>query len=205
MVLFFIPKFGFMFEKKQICVIIRNDVMYLGERTINERLSEQLPMNEKIRSREVLLIDDEGNNLGAIPTVKALQMAQERDLDLVVISPNQDPPVAKILDYGKYKFQSEKKAKEAKKKQHVVSVKELKLRYKIDQHDYQVRIKSIRKFIEAGNKVKVVVMLRGREVQHAHLALELMERILTDLEGFTFTIEKKPSREGNNVLMILAP
>jgi len=164
-----------------------------------------LPINEKIRSREVLLIDDEGNNLGAIPTVKALQMAKEKDLDLVVISPNQEPPVAKILDYGKYKFQSEKKAKEAKKKQHVVSVKELKLRYKIDQHDYQVRIKSIKKFIEAGNKVKVVIMLRGREVQHAHLAMALMERILTDLEGFAMTVEKRPSREGNNVLMILTP
>ena len=164
-----------------------------------------MPINEKIRSREVLLIDDEGNNLGAIPTIKALQMAKEKDLDLVVISPNQDPPVAKILDYGKYKFQSEKKAKEAKKKQHVVSLKELKLRYKIDQHDYQVRIKSIKKFIEAGNKVKVVIMLRGREVQHAHLAMALMERILTDLEGFAMTVEKRPSREGNNVLMIVTP
>lgn len=164
-----------------------------------------MPINERIRSRDVLLIDDEGNNLGTIPTLEALRMAKEKDLDLVVISPNQDPPVAKILDYGKYKFQAEKKAREAKKKQHVVSLKELKLRYKIDQHDYFVRIKSIKKFIEAGNKVKVVIMLRGREVQHAHLAMSLMERILTDLEGFTMTVEKKPSREGNNVLMILTP
>lgn len=166
---------------------------------------DQLPVNERIRSREVLLIDDEGNNLGAIATSEALKMAKDKDLDLVVISPNQDPPVAKILDYGKYKFQAEKKAREAKKKQHVVSLKELKLRYKIDQHDYFVRIKSIKKFIEAGNKVKVVIMLRGREVQHAHLAMGLMERILTDLEGFPMTVEKKPSREGNNVLMILTP
>lgn len=132
-------------------------------------------------------------------------MAKDKELDLVVISPNQDPPVAKILDYGKHKFQNEKKAKEAKKKQHVVSLKELKMRYKIDQHDYQVRIKSIKKFIEAGNKVKVVIMLRGREVQHAHLAMTLMERVLTDLEGFSMTVEKRPSREGNNVLMILTP
>lgn len=164
-----------------------------------------MPINEKIRSREILLIDDEGNNLGAIPTATALKMAREKDLDLVVISPNQDPPVAKFLDYGKYKFQNEKKAKEAKKKQHVVALKELKLRYKIDLHDYNVRIKSIKKFIEAGNKVKVVIMLRGREVQHAHLAMSLMERILTDLEEFPMTVEKKPSREGNNVLMILTP
>ena len=132
-------------------------------------------------------------------------MAKEKDLDLVVINPNQEPPVAKILDYGKYKFQNEKRAKEAKKKQHVVSIKELKMRYKIDSHDYQVRIKSIKKFIQAGNKVKIVIMLRGREIQHADLAMTLMQKILTDLEGFSMNIEKKPSREGNNVMMILTP
>lgn len=151
------------------------------------------------------MIDDDGNNLGAISTSKALMMAKEKDLDLVVINPNQEPPVAKILDYGKYKFQNEKRAKEAKKKQHVVSIKELKMRYKIDSHDYQVRIKSIKKFIQAGNKVKIVIMLRGREIQHADLAMTLMQKILTDLEGFSMNIEKKPSREGNNVMMILTP
>lgn len=151
------------------------------------------------------MIDDDGNNLGAISTAKALSMAKEKNLDLVIINPNQEPPVAKILDYGKYKFQNEKRAKEAKKKQHVVSIKELKMRYKIDNHDYQVRIKSIKKFIQAGNKVKIMIMLRGREIQHADLAMTLMEKILTDLEGFSMNIEKKPSREGNNVMMILTP
>ena len=138
-------------------------------------------------------------------TSKALQMAEQEDLDLVIVSPNQEPPVAKIMNYGKYKYEVEKRAKEAKKKQHVVEVKEVKLRYKIDTHDYNVRLKSIQKFLSQGNKVKVVVMLRGREMQHSQLAFDLAERILTDLEGTVMTIEKKPSMEGRNVIVILAP
>ena len=108
-------------------------------------------MNERIRSKEVRLIDQNGENKGVVSTSKALQMAYDEDLDLVLINPNQDPPVAKILNYGKYKYELEKRAKEAKKKQHTVDVKEIKIRYKIDTHDYQVRIKSIEKFIAQGN------------------------------------------------------
>lgn len=162
-------------------------------------------LNEGIRAREVRLIDDEGNNLGVVSTQDALKMAIEKDLDLVVISPNQAPPVAKILDYGKYRFEAEKKAKEAKKKQHVVEVKEIKMRYKIDVHDYNVRIKNIKKFIEAGNKVKVMVMLRGREVQHSELAFDLVKRILNDLQDTPYVMEKNPGMEGKNVVMIFAP
>ncbi|MDD3012130.1 MAG: translation initiation factor IF-3 [Candidatus Gastranaerophilales bacterium] len=162
-------------------------------------------LNEGIRAREVRLIDDEGNNLGVVSTQDALKMATEKDLDLVVISPNQAPPVAKILDYGKYKFESEKKAKEAKKKQHVVEVKEIKMRYKIDVHDYNVRLKNIKKFLEAGNKVKVMVMLRGREIQHSSLAFDLAKRIISDLQDITYLMEKNPGMEGKNVVMILAP
>ena len=132
-------------------------------------------------------------------------MAVEKDLDLVIISPNQEPPVAKIMDYGKYKFETEKKAKEAKKKQHVVEVKEVKMRYKIDSHDYNVRIKSIKKFLEAGNKVKIVIMLRGREVQHSSLAFDLAKRVEADLQDLTYLVEKRPGMEGKNVIMILAP
>jgi len=132
-------------------------------------------------------------------------MAEQEDLDLVIVSPNQEPPVAKIMNYGKYKYEIEKRAKEAKKKQHVVEIKEVKLRYKIDTHDYNVRIKSIQKFIAQGNKVKVVVMLRGREMQHSQLAFDLAQRILTDLEGTALSVEKKPSLEGRNVVTILAP
>ena len=162
-------------------------------------------MNERIRSKEVRLIDDKGTNHGIVPTSKALQMAEEADLDLVLISPNQAPPVAKILDYGKYKYELAKKAKEAKKKQHVVEVKEVKVRYKIDVHDYEVRLKSVRKFISQGNKVKIVVMLRGREMQHSNLAFDLANKFLQDMENMPVVIEKKPQLEGRNVTLYVAP
>ncbi len=162
-------------------------------------------MNERIRSKEVRLIDENGVNHGVVPTSKALEMAEDADLDLVLISPNQAPPVAKILDYGKYKYELAKKAKEAKKKQHVVDVKEVKVRYKIDTHDYEVRLKSVRKFISQGNKVKIVVMLRGREMQHSNLAFELASRFIADLANDPLQIEKKPQLEGRNVTLYLAP
>ncbi len=151
------------------------------------------------------MIDDEGTNHGVVATSKALLMAEDRGLDLVIVSPNQEPPVAKILDYGKYRYEIEKRAKESKKKQHVVEIKEVKVRYKIDVNDYNVKINSIKKFIAKGNKVKLVVMLRGREMQHNHLAYELANRFLTDLEGEKINVEKKPSMDGRNVVTILAP
>ncbi len=132
-------------------------------------------------------------------------MAEEAELDLVVISPNQAPPVAKILNYGKYKYELEKKAKEAKKKQRVIEIKEVKVRYKIDTHDYEVRLKSIRKFISQGNKVKVIVMLRGREMQHSSLAIDLANRFINDLASDNVVVEKKPAIEGRNVTVWLAP
>ena len=162
-------------------------------------------MNERIRSAEVRLIDQNGDNHGVVATSKALAMAEDADMDLVLISPNQEPPVAKILNYGKYKYELEKKAKEAKKKQHTVDVKEVKVRYKIDTHDYQVRIKNINKFIAQGNKVKIVVMLRGREMQHSNLAFELANKFMEDLVGDTIAVEKKPQLEGRNVTLFLAP
>ncbi len=162
-------------------------------------------MNERIRSREVRLIDESGENHGVVTTLSALKMAQDADLDLVIISPNQEPPVAKILNYGKYKYELEKKAKEAKKKQHTVELKEIKVRYKIDTHDYQVRIKNIKKFIEQGNKVKVIVMLRGREMQHANLAFDLANRFVEDLSEEPVIVEKKAQLEGRNVTLFLAP
>ena len=132
-------------------------------------------------------------------------MAEEADLDLVVISPNQAPPVAKILNYGKYKYELEKKAKEAKKKQHVIDIKEVKVRYKIDTHDYEVRLKNIRKFISQGNKVKLVLMIRGREMKHSSLAMDLANRFIADLADDSIAVEKKPMIEGRNVTTWLAP
>ena len=155
--------------------------------------------------REVRLIDENGENRGVVSTTEALRMAQDADLDLVVISANQAPPVAKILNYGKYKYELEKKAKEAKKKQHVVDIKEVKVRYKIDTHDYEVRLKNIRKFISQGNKVKLVVMLRGREMQHSALAVDLANRFITDLANDPIVVEKKPIVEGRNVTAWFAP
>lgn len=181
----------------------------IGDKTIandnRNRDKDQTIMNERIRSREVRLIDENGENHGIVETVKALKMAYDADLDLVLISPNQVPPVAKILNYGKYKYELEKKAKEAKKKQHTVDIKEVKIRYKIDTHDYQVRIKSIQKFIAQGNKVKVVIMMRGREMQHSNLAFDLANRFIEDLKSEPLQIEKKPMLEGRNVTLYLAP
>lgn len=181
----------------------------IGDKTIayndNRNNRNQAIMNERIRSREVRLIDQNGENQGVIATSKALQMAYDADLDLVLINPNQDPPVAKILNYGKYKYELEKKAKEAKKKQHTVDVKEIKIRYKIDTHDYQVRIKSLEKFIAQGNKVKIVVMLRGREMQHSNLAFDLVNKFMKDMENMPVVIEKKPQLEGRNVTLYVAP
>lgn len=166
---------------------------------------DKVIMNEKIRSSEVRLIDDEGVNHGVIPTKEALKMAYAKDLDLVVMNATQAPPVAKILNYGKFKYEQEKKAKEAKKKQHTVEVKEVKIRYKIDTHDYLVRIKNIQKFISQGNKVKVAIMLRGREMQHTDLAFDLANRFITDLADSGVTVEKKPQLEGRNVTLYLGP
>ena len=180
-------------------IIISNE-----DRNLNKGKDKPL-INERIRAKEVRLIDADGNNRGVVPTSEALKMAEEADLDLVVISPNQAPPVAKILNFGKYRYELEKKAKEAKKKQHVVDIKEVKVRYKIDTHDYEVRLKNIRKFISQGNKVKLVVMLRGREMQHSSLAVDLANRFITDLANDPITVEKKPMVEGRNVTAWLAP
>ena len=173
--------------------------------TISRDNQPNVLLNRNIRAKEVRLIDDEGNNHGVVATSKALLMAEDRGLDLIIVSPNQEPPVAKILDYGKYKYEIEKRAKESKKKQHTVEIKEIKVRYKIDVHDYNVKINAIKKFISAGNKVKLVVMLRGREMQHNHLAYDLANRFLADLEGEKINVEKKPSMDGRNVVTILAP
>lgn len=162
-------------------------------------------MNERIRAREVRLIDQNGENHGVVETSKALKLAYDADMDLVLINPTSEPPVAKVLDYGKYKYELEKRAKEAKKKQHTVEVKEVKVRYKIDSHDYMVRIKSIQKFIAQGNKVKLVIMMRGREMQHSNLAFDLANKFLEDLKDLPMIVEKRAMLEGRNVTMYLAP
>jgi translation initiation factor IF-3 len=133
-----------------------------------------------------------------------LQTAREKGLDLFLVQPDASPPVARIMDYGRYKFEQEKRARETKKKHHIVDVKELKMRYKIEDHDYQVKIRSAHKFLNAGDKIKVLIMLRGREVQHAGLALSLMNRFAEDLKDLAM-IDREPKLEGKTVIMILSP
>ena len=169
------------------------------------RKQSDLPqINERIRFPKVRVVDADGNQVGIISSSEALSIAEERELDLVLVSDTADPPVCRIMDYGKYKFEQEKKAKEAKKKQHTADVKEVKMRYKIDEHDYNVRVNNARRFLKSGDKVKATVTFRGREIQHTNLAEDLLKRMAKDLEEFA-EVQQFPKREGRNMMMMLAP
>src|SRR5712675_2706253 len=161
-------------------------------------------VNEEIRNREVQLIDQTGHNHGTVETRFAMERAQEAGLDLVEISPNSEPPVCKILDYGKYKYQAQKKAAEARKKQKVVEVKEIKLRPMIDDHDYDVKMRAMRRFFEEGDKVKVTLRFRGREMAHQELGFQLLDRVKSDTSTLA-KVEQEAKFEGRQVVMILAP
>ncbi|MEN3930084.1 translation initiation factor IF-3 [Microvirga sp. W0021] len=161
--------------------------------------------NRDIRGvRDVQLIDDEGQNRGVVPFLDALKIAEDAGLDLVEISPNANPPVCKILDYGKFRFLEQKKAAEARKKQKTVEVKEVKLRPGIDEHDYMVKMKAMKGFFEDGNKVKVTLRFRGREMAHQNLGLRVLERIKAETVDFA-KVELEPNFEGRQVVMVLAP
>jgi translation initiation factor IF-3 len=161
-------------------------------------------MNEDIRVPRVLLIDQHGEKQGVMPTSSALEAAEEAGLDLVEVSPNSDPPVCKILDYGKYRFQEQKKKAEARKRQKVVEVKEIKLRPNIDTHDYDVKAKAMHRFFEEGDKVKVTLRFRGREMAHQDIGYRLLDRVKTETLGIA-KVETEPSMEGRQMVMILAP
>lgn len=161
--------------------------------------------NRDIRGvREVQLIDETGQNKGVMPFFDALRIAEDAGLDLVEIAPNSSPPVCKILDYGKYRFLEQKKAAEARKKQKTVEVKEIKLRPGIDDHDYNVKTKAMRGFLEEGNKVKITLRFRGREMAHQDLGLKVLERVKSDV-GELAKVEMEPNFEGRQVVMVLAP
>jgi translation initiation factor IF-3 len=165
----------------------------------------ELPnINERINYPTLRVVDADGTQLGVISRDEALGVARERELDLVLVSEKADPPVCRVMDYGKYKFEQEKKAKEAKKKSHQTEVKEVKMRYKIDSHDYQVRIGQALRFLKAGDKVKCTVIFRGREIQHTALAEQLLLRMANDLQE-TAEIQQPPKREGRNMIMFLTP
>lgn len=161
-------------------------------------------VNDDIKEDEVRLIDENGENHGAVSVAKAIQMAKSAGLDLVEISPNATPPVCKILDYGKFKYEAQKKASLAKKKQKTVDVKEIKLRPGIEKHDYDVKMRSIDKFLNAGDKVKVTLRYRGREMAHQELGMEVLNRVREQFAEVT-KIEQMPKMEGRQMIMIMAP
>ena len=160
--------------------------------------------NREIRAREVMLIDQEGQNQGVKDVDEALRLAEEAGLDLVEIVPNATPPVCKILDYGKFRFLEQKKAAEARKRQKIVEVKEIKLRPGIDDHDYETKMKAVRRFFEEGDKVKVTLRFRGRELAHQDLGYALLNRVKTETATYA-KVEAEPSMEGRQMILVLAP
>ncbi len=161
-------------------------------------------INERIRAQRCRLISEDGEQLGIFNTADAQQIADEKNLDLVEIAPNADPPVCRIMDYGKYKYEQAMKAKRARKHQTTVQIKEIKFRPKIDKHDYETKKRHVVRFLEAGAKVKVTIMFRGREMAHAERGLAILERLAEELNELG-TVENAPKLEGRNMFMLLAP
>jgi translation initiation factor IF-3 len=161
-------------------------------------------VNERIDAREILLIDEKGQKVGVMSPRQAMALAEQAGLDLVEISPGTQPPVCKIVDFGKHKYQAQKKAAEARKKQKTIEIKEIKMRPNIDTHDYDVKMRSIRRFFEEGDKVKVTLRFRGRELAHRELGFELLEQVRTDTAAIA-KVESEPRFEGRQVVMVLAP
>ncbi|MBO1679533.1 translation initiation factor IF-3 [Bittarella massiliensis (ex Durand et al. 2017)] len=161
-------------------------------------------INESIREKEVRAIDSDGSQLGVLPTRQVLEMAYSRDLDLVMISPTAQPPVCKIMDYGKYRFEQSKRDKEAKKKQKIVEIKEVRMSLNIDTHDLETKIGQAKKFLGQGNKVKVSIRFRGREMAHKNLGVELMNRFI-ELIGDEAVVDKPSKMEGRSMVAFLSP
>ena len=171
----------------------------------DKKRQRDLPqINERIRFPKIRVIDSDGGQLGVITPQEAIRIAEEQELDLVLVSDKADPPVCRIMDHGKYKFEQEKKAREAKKKQHTADVKEVKMRYKIEEHDYQVRVNQAKRFLDAGDKVKATITFRGREIQHSDLAEDLLKKMAGDLQDFA-ELQQAPKKEGRNMMMLLSP
>ncbi len=165
---------------------------------------KDLRINEQIRVREVRLVDDQGEQKGIVPTLEAIKMARELGLDLVEVAPQSVPPVCKLLDYGKFKFEQEKKFKESRKKVRVGELKEIKMQPKIAEHDLCFKSNHVKQFLEEGFKVKVTIRFRGRELAHPEIGEQVLKRILAKLEGF-YIMEKLPSMEGRFMSMVLQP
>lgn len=166
--------------------------------------SKDFRINEKIRVREVRLIDEKGNQIGIVPTTEALEKARDAGLDLIEVAPQANPPVCKILDYGKYKFEQEKKLRETKKNQKQIKMKEIRMQPKIEEHDLRFKTKHIQEFLEEGNKVKVTIRFRGRELAHTELGRDVLDKILEMIDT-PFSVDKQPAMEGRFMSMIISP
>ena len=165
-------------------------------------IKQELPINGQIIAKEVQLIGDEGEKLGTISIKEALEQAEEKGLDLVLVAPNAKPPVCKIMNYGKYRFEQSKKEKEAKKKQKVLEVKEIRITPNIEEHDFGFKCKNARKFLEDGNKVKITVRFRGREINNSKMGEQVLDKFIEALEDIA-TVEKRPKLEGKNMFIML--
>ena len=166
-------------------------------------IKQELPINEKIRAKEVQLISDTGEKLGVVSMQEALNIAEEKDLDVVLVAANANPPVCKLMNYGKYKFEQAKREKEAKKKQKTLEIKEIRVTPNIEEHDFGFKSKNARKFLVDGNKVKITVRFRGREVNNVKAGEAVLNKFIEALEDIS-TVEKKPKLEGRNMFIMLA-
>ena len=167
-------------------------------------ISKDWRINEDIRVREVRLVSDDGEQLGIVPVREALGIALEKGLDLVEVAPSAQPPVCRLMDYGKFKFEQNKREKEARKKQKIISIKEVKMRPNIEEHDFQVKAKNARKFLSGGDKVKLTIMFRGREITHPELGEKLSLKFVGELTDIS-SVEKPPKVEGRNMVTVLIP
>lgn len=182
----------------------RTDILFLIKPWRWLVISKDMIVNEKIRAREVRLIDSNGDQLGVKSKNEALDIAANANLDLVMVAPNAKPPVCRIMDYGKYRFEQQKKEKEQRKNQKVINVKEVRLSPGIEEHDFNTKLRNARKFLTKGDKVKVAVRFRGRAITHKELGQQVLERMAEECKDLS-TIETKPKMEGRNMFMMLAP
>ncbi len=185
------------------CVLATDFVLRWRCITIATNGKKELEINEAIRDREVRVIAEDGSQLGVLSTREALRMAEEKNLDLVKIAPQAQPPVCKFLDYGKYRFEQQKREKEAKKNQKVIDVKEIRLSLNIDTNDFNTKVNQAAKFLKAGHKLKVSIRFRGREMAHTNLGLEVHKRFAEALPGAV--VDKQPKLEGRSMLMFMSP
>jgi translation initiation factor IF-3 len=175
-----------------------------GIRIADRRVTERIRLNERIRAREIRVVDEEGKQLGIMPPYEAIKIARERGLDLVEVSPTANPPVCRIINYGKYLYQQSKREHEARKHQRSIELKEVKFRPRTGAHDFETKRNQIAHFLEEGSKVKATIMFRGREMAHRNLGWEMMDRLVKDL-GDLVVVEIRPRQEGPNLTAILAP